>query len=70
VVGNVPRVPGSLWDPACPVPALLVNHYGEMMSVPRLESALMLAALALLAVTGGATLAARGLFRALPRFLP
>ena len=50
VVGNVVRVPSSLFDPAYPIPALLANNYGEMMSIPLYESALMFAALLLLLV--------------------
>lgn len=50
VVGNVPAVPKSVFDPAYPLPALIANNYGEMMSVPLYDSALMLAALVLLLV--------------------
>jgi phosphate transport system permease protein len=50
VVGNVARVPRSLFDSAYPLPALIANNYGEMMSVPLYDSALMLAALVLLSV--------------------
>jgi len=50
VVGNVPKVPTSLLDPAYPLPALIANNYGEMMSVPLYDSALMLAALILLVI--------------------
>jgi len=50
VVGNVPKVPFSVFDPAYPLPALIANNYGEMMSVPLYDSALMLAALILLIV--------------------
>lgn len=50
VVGNVPVIPQSLFDPAYPLPALIANNYGEMMSIPLYDSALMLAALVLLAV--------------------
>lgn len=50
VVGNVPRVPGSIFDPAYPLPALLANNYGEMMSIPLYDSALLLSALILLVV--------------------
>ena len=49
VVGNVPAVPRSVLDPAYPLPALIANNYGEMMSVPLYDSALMFAALILLA---------------------
>lgn len=50
VVGNVPKVPSSVFDPAYPLPALIANNYGEMMSIPLYDSALMLAALFLLFV--------------------
>ncbi len=50
VVGNVPTIPKSLFDPAYPLPALIANNYGEMMSIPMYDSALMFAALVLLAV--------------------
>ena len=50
VVGNVPKVPSSLFDSAYPLPALIANNYGEMMSIPLYDSALMLAALILLLV--------------------
>ncbi len=50
VVGNVPRVPESVFDPAYPLPALIANNYGEMMSIPLYDSALMFAALLLLVV--------------------
>jgi phosphate transport system permease protein len=50
VVGNVARAPKSLFDSAYPLPALIANNYGEMMSVPLYDSALMLAALILLLV--------------------
>jgi phosphate transport system permease protein len=50
VVGNVPRVPKSLFDGGYPLPALIANNYGEMMSVPLYDSALMLAAAVLLLV--------------------
>jgi phosphate transport system permease protein len=44
VIGNVAKVPESLLDPAYPLPALIANNYGEMLSIPRYDSALMLAA--------------------------
>jgi phosphate transport system permease protein len=50
VAGNVPAVPKSLFDPGYPLPALIANNYGEMMSIPRYDSALMMAALVLLVV--------------------
>ncbi len=51
VVGNVIKVPHSLFDAAYTLPALIANNYGEMMSIPLYDSALLLAALILLAVT-------------------
>jgi len=50
VVGNVPKVPTSVFDPAYPLPALIANTFGEMMSIPLYDSAIMLAALMLLIV--------------------
>jgi len=58
VVGNVPQVPTSLFEPAYPLPALIANNYGEMMSIPLYDSALMLAALILLLVVAGFSLLA------------
>jgi phosphate transport system permease protein len=48
VVGNVVQSPKSLFDAAYPLPALIANNYGEMMSIPLYDSALLLAALVLL----------------------
>jgi phosphate transport system permease protein len=48
VVGNVPQIPRSIFDAAYSLPALIANNYGEMMSIPLYESALMGAALLLL----------------------
>jgi len=48
VVGNVAKAPSSLFDPCYPLPALIANNYGEMMSIPLYDSALMLSALLLL----------------------
>jgi phosphate transport system permease protein len=59
VVGNVAQVPTSLFDAAYPLPALIANNYGEMMSIPLYDSALMLAALVLLLVVAGFNLAAQ-----------
>ncbi len=50
VVGNVAQVPDSLFDAAYPLPALIANNYGEMMSIPLYDAALMTAALILLVV--------------------
>lgn len=48
VVGNVAQVPHSLLDTAYPLPALIANNYGDMMSVPLYDSALLSVALILL----------------------
>jgi phosphate transport system permease protein len=50
VVGNIPRLPHSVFDGGYPLPALIANNYGEMMSVPLYDAALMLAAGVLLLV--------------------
>lgn len=50
VCGNVADMPGSLFNPVYPLPALIANNYGEMMSLPDYESALMLAALILFVI--------------------
>ena len=48
VAGNVAKAPSSILDPAYPLPALIANNYGEMLSVPLYDSALLLACLILL----------------------
>jgi phosphate transport system permease protein len=50
LIGNTVKTPQSLFDTAYSLPALIANNYGEMMSVPLYESALMGAALMLLVV--------------------
>jgi phosphate transport system permease protein len=50
VVGNVPKVPASIFDSAYPLPALIANNYGDMMSIPLYDAALLGAALVLLVV--------------------
>lgn len=47
VAGNVAKIPSGLFDPVYPLPALIANNYGEMMSIPLYDSALMMAALIL-----------------------
>lgn len=66
VVGNSPVTP-SLFGPAYPLTALIANNYGEMMSVPLYESALMLAAFILLVVTLLSIVAARIILRRIER---
>jgi phosphate transport system permease protein len=50
VVGNVPQIPTSIFDSAYPLPALIANNYGDMMSIPLYDSALLGAALVLLVI--------------------
>lgn len=59
VVGNVPQMPRSLFDAAYPLPALIANNYGEMMSIPQYDAALLAAALVLLLLVLVFTVAAR-----------
>jgi phosphate transport system permease protein len=47
VCGNNAVVPHSVFDPGYPLPALIANNYGEMLSIPLYDSALMFAALLL-----------------------
>lgn len=51
VVGNVVKLPHSVFDPGYTLPALIANNYGEMLSIPQYDSALMFAAFILLAVS-------------------
>jgi phosphate transport system permease protein len=50
VCGCLPEVPKSLFGACYPLPALIANNYGEMLSLPLYESALMFAALLLFIV--------------------
>jgi phosphate transport system permease protein len=50
VVGNVPKVPKSIFDAAYPLTALIANNYGEMMSIPLYDAALLAGALILLLI--------------------
>ncbi|HUV35993.1 MAG TPA: phosphate ABC transporter permease subunit PstC [Patescibacteria group bacterium] len=59
VVGNVAMIPSSVFDPAYPLPALIANKYGEMLSVPLYDSALLLAALVLMLAVLAVNVAAR-----------
>lgn len=67
VVGNVPQIPHSVFDAAYPLPALIANNYGEMMSIPLYDAALMGAGLFLLLVVLGFNLLARIILRHLAR---
>jgi len=50
VVGNVPKAPSSVFDPGYPLPALIANTYGDVMSIPLYDSAMLLAALVLMLI--------------------
>ncbi|MFH1185873.1 MAG: phosphate ABC transporter permease subunit PstC [Chloroflexota bacterium] len=50
VVGNVVKVPTSIFDAAYPLPALIANNYGDMMSIRLYDAALLGGALVLLVV--------------------
>jgi phosphate transport system permease protein len=50
VCGNNAAVPHSVFDPGYPLPALIANNYGEMLSIPLYDSALMFAALLLFVI--------------------
>ena len=50
VVGNVVQVPRSIFDAAYPLTALIANNYGEMMSIPLYDAALLCGALILLLI--------------------
>jgi phosphate transport system permease protein len=59
VCGNLPQIPRSLFDAAYPLPALIANNYGEMLSLPNYEAALMFAALILFVVVLGFNVVSR-----------
>lgn len=69
VVGNVAQIPKSVFDSAYPLPALIANNYGEMMSIPLYDSALMLAALLLFIVVVAFNLLATFILRRVERRL-
>jgi len=50
VVGGIPKIPSSLFHPGQTLASLIASAYGEMMSIPLYESALMLVALILFVV--------------------
>jgi phosphate transport system permease protein len=50
VCGNFAQVPHSVFDSCYPLPALIANNYGEMMSIPLYDSALMFTALLLFVI--------------------
>jgi phosphate transport system permease protein len=50
VVGNTLDISFSPFKPGYPLPALIANNYGEMMSIPDYDSALMFSALLLFVI--------------------
>jgi len=50
VVGNVVKIPEGVFDSGYPIPSLIANNYGEMLSIPSYDAALMFAALILLVI--------------------
>ncbi len=50
VVGNLIQVKFDVFEGAYPLPALIANNYGEMLSIPMYDSALMFAALLLFGI--------------------
>jgi len=63
VCGNIPKIPQSLFDAGYPLPALIANNFGEMMSIPLYDSALMFAALLLFVIILGFNLISRGILK-------
>ena len=59
VAGNVISIPKGVFQPGYPLPALIANNYGEMLSIPLYDSALMLAALLLFIIVLMFNLASR-----------
>ncbi len=50
VCGNMPLAPHAVTDACYPLPALIANNYGEMLSVPMYDSALLFAAFILFVI--------------------
>ena len=50
VIGNVVQIPKSVFDSGYTLPGLIANNYGEMMSIPSYDSALMFGALLLFVI--------------------
>lgn len=69
VCGNIVQMPASLFDGCYPLPALLANNYGEMLSLPLYESALMLSALILFVVVFVFNIASRLILRKIEKSL-
>jgi phosphate transport system permease protein len=50
VVGNIPRIPATVFDSSATLPSIIASTYGEMMSIPLYDSAMMFLALVLILV--------------------
>ena len=50
VVGNRVQITANPFEAGYPLPALIANNYGEMLSIPMYDSALMFAAFLLLVI--------------------
>jgi phosphate transport system permease protein len=50
VCGNIAAIPHSIFDSVYPLPALIANNYGDMLSIPMYDAALMLAAFILFVI--------------------
>ncbi len=50
VVGNVVQIPKNAFSSGYTLPSLIANNYGEMMSIPSYDAALMFGALLLFAI--------------------
>lgn len=68
VCGNVAKVPSSLLDACYPLPALIANNYGEMLSVPLYEAALMFAAFLLFIIVVVFNVGARIYLKSLKKY--
>ncbi|MBR4276147.1 MAG: phosphate ABC transporter permease subunit PstC [Prevotella sp.] len=68
VCGNLIIIPHSLLDACYPIPALIANNYGEMLSLPLYESALMFAAFILFFVVLLFNLGARIYLKSLTKY--
>jgi len=67
VCGNNAVSPHSVFDPGYPLPALIANNYGDMMSIPLYDSALMFAALLLFIIILLFNIISRGILARLER---
>jgi phosphate transport system permease protein len=68
LVGNVAKLPGNPLDAAYPLPALIALNFGEMMSVPLYDAALMTAALLLLILVLMFNLGSRAIIQRMTRY--